>query len=112
MTATAAKPVDRQQQANNLAYLLLGLTIARWNSEVDSGKDFEDYNLFLDGSPIHGTIRHMGERLNESGGLKLMMAFMHFFSVRIPADDEGIDRAMIDWAQMELNVAWNGIGDW
>ena len=99
-------------QANNLGYLLLGMTLSRWNSEVDSGKELDQFNLFLEGSPIEGTIRHMGERLDGLGGLNLMMKFLHFFSVQIPSEDEGIDRNMIDWARMELNAAWDGIGDW
>jgi len=99
-------------QANNLGYLLLGMTLVRWNSEVDSGKELNQFNLFLEGSPIEGTIRHMGERLNELGGWPLMSKFMHFFSVQVPREDEGIDRNMIDWAQVELNRAWDGIGDW
>ena len=54
----------------------------------------------------------MGERLNDLGGVELMMMFVEFFSVRIPAEDPGINREMTDWVRMELNVAWNGIGDW
>ena len=109
MNASPTKPADIKLQANNLIYCLLGLTLARWNSEVESGKETDEFNLFLSGSPIEETVRHMGERLHEMGGLRLMMAFVQFFSVDLPAADDGIDRQMTNWARMELNVAWNGI---
>lgn len=112
MTVSASKPADVSSQANNLIYCLLGLTLARWNSECDAGKELDEFNLFLSGSPIEGTVRHMGERLNELGGLRLMMAFVEFFTVTLPKEDKELDRQMIEWVRMELNVAWNGIGDW
>ena len=112
MTTTASKPADVYSQANNLMYCLLGLTLARWNSECAAGKDLDEINLFLSGSPIEGTVRHMGERLNDLGGLKLMMAFVEFFTVTLPKEDKELDRQMMEWARTELNVAWNGIGAW
>ena len=101
-----------QRGAIGRTALLFGLTLARWNSEVDSGKSQDEFNFFLKGSPVEGVVRHMGERLNDLGGIELMMMFVEFFSVRIPAEDPGINREMTDWVRMELNVAWNGIGDW
>lgn len=94
-----------------ISYYLLGLTHARWNSEIADGKE-EDFNLYLRDSPIEGTVRSMGELLNDLGGYRLMQDFVHFFTVIIPSEDETIDRQMTDWARMELNVAWNGIGQW
>ena len=85
---------------------------ARWNSEISSGKERHEFNLFLGDSPVAGIVRQLGQRLHDLGGFGMMNLFVHNLTVTVPEEDPGIDRRMMTWVRTELNVAWDGIGDW